>query len=106
MGFLHIQSGAAPQIADNGEYRLSDESGIILVLIPGGQFWMGAEPRPDPARPKINVDPRARKIEAPSHPISLAPFFLSKYEPPKGNGHAFSHPTTAPIQPVLNLAAG
>jgi formylglycine-generating enzyme required for sulfatase activity/serine/threonine protein kinase len=82
--FQHWESGRAPDVGA-GESIVPDESfGIILVLVPGGEFEMGAQ-RGDPTAP--NFDPEAdpsewsTRFEKPStvH-VTLAPFFISKYE--------------------------
>ncbi len=47
---------------------------MVLVLLPGGRFWMGADsgsrnPSPD---------------TTPAHPVRLGEFFISKYELTQG----------------------
>jgi formylglycine-generating enzyme required for sulfatase activity len=59
-----------------------DERGaIVLVLIPGGCFWMGAErtATSPQSRDRI-VHAGARDDEAPVNRVCLDPFFLSKFE--------------------------
>jgi formylglycine-generating enzyme required for sulfatase activity len=82
--FLHLQSGAAPAIGPDGRWVLGDETGIVLVLIPGGEFLMGAQ-SDDPSRP--NFDPEAEADESAffeggrqAFPAVLEPYFISKYE--------------------------
>lgn len=70
-------SGKPPKRAESNALALSAESAVVLVLLPGGTFTMGVsltgtEPPDDPVRP----DPD----EQPAHRVTLAPFFLSKYE--------------------------
>ncbi len=75
--FWHVVSGARPEFTDErGVTRLRAEDGIVLVLLPGGRFAMGAEPRAD----AINSDALAHDYEAPVHDVELAPFMLSKFE--------------------------
>lgn len=78
--FLHIQTGASPVRAKKG-WAVSDASGVVLVLLPGGTFRMGAQ-KPSDATPvgSPNVDPRALGGEGPVHEVTLAPFFIGKYE--------------------------
>ena len=74
--FAHLQSGAPAGRAADGTLRLLADTGIVLVLLPGGTFAMGANPTG--AR---NVDPLAETInEMPVHNVTLAPFLLSKFE--------------------------
>ena len=42
--FAHLQSGEPPQIV-NGNYVRTAETSIVLTLVPGGSFWMGASNR-------------------------------------------------------------
>ncbi|MBI4881314.1 MAG: SUMF1/EgtB/PvdO family nonheme iron enzyme [Planctomycetes bacterium] len=79
--FHHVQSGARPERDANGRLLITPESGLVLVLIPGGTFCMGAQKR-DEALP--NFDPAAQEDEeyAASEvlELTLAPFFLAKHE--------------------------
>jgi formylglycine-generating enzyme required for sulfatase activity len=63
----------------------SAKEGLVLVLLPGGTFSMGAR-RPDAQHPEgsPNVDPDAQLDESPVHEVTLTPFFLSKYEVTQG----------------------
>jgi formylglycine-generating enzyme required for sulfatase activity len=54
---------------------------MVLVLLPGGTFLMGAQ-RTDPKGP--NYDPGAASNESPVHEVTLSSFFLSKYEMTQG----------------------
>ena len=73
--FLVLETGEPPGRVD-GALRPTDESGIVLVLLPGGTFRMGVSRRPGDA----NHDPMAQPAESPAHDVALAPFFLAKYE--------------------------
>ncbi len=95
--FAHLQTTAdgadpLPAVRPDGRYDLQETTGLIFVLIPGGTFQMGAR-RPtaeeaedaaegEPLPP--NVDPGAQPKESPVHPVTLAPYFLSKYEMTQG----------------------
>ncbi len=75
---VHALSGTLPERdPHSGALVLGDDTGIVLVLLPGGTFWMGAQAR-DPEGP--NYDPRARWYEGPPRRVALDPFFISKYE--------------------------
>lgn len=70
--FLHLQSGRAPERAGaRGElWRMQPDSGIVLVLVPGGSFQLGQRPgEGPPAAPSL-----------PLHAVELDPYFLSRYE--------------------------
>jgi serine/threonine protein kinase/formylglycine-generating enzyme required for sulfatase activity len=79
--FLLWESGETPQREEeSGGWIVTGESGIILVLLPGGIFNMGATQ----AARGPNYDPEAESVEGPVHAVVLAPFFLSKYEMTQG----------------------
>jgi formylglycine-generating enzyme required for sulfatase activity len=84
--FVHFGSatpGKAIPSRDPGTGRIMPNSnmGIVLVLLPGGTFWMGAQ-RDDANRP--NYDPQAESDEGPVHQVTLSPFFIGKYEVTQG----------------------
>ena len=75
--FAHLGSGSLPK-RDPQSKRLvqGDDAAIVLVLIPGGTFQMGAQ-QTDVNKP--NYDPQADGDESPVHEVTLSPYFLSKY---------------------------
>jgi formylglycine-generating enzyme required for sulfatase activity/serine/threonine protein kinase len=75
--FWHVSSGTKPSRDDRGALTLTDEAGIVFVLLPGGTTTLGAQPN-DPAA--ANFDPAAKPEESPPRAVTLAPFFISKYE--------------------------
>ena len=83
--FAHLQTGTAPKRRPDGKLILTEDTGIVLVLIPGGSFAMGAVP-PSPERPtgSPNVDPLAYVYDHPLTAVKLAPFFMSKFEMTQG----------------------
>ncbi len=89
--FSHLESGSCPQDVGGGR-RLCEESGLVLVLIPGGTFNMGAQKgrSKDPASGP-NRDPFAQEKDGPVHEVTLDPFFLSKYEMTQGQWQRIAH---------------
>lgn len=75
--FAHVASGAAPQRGADGRLRIDESTGIVLVLLPGGRFWMGAQATDPDGR---NYDELAQGADGPPHEVQLSPFLLSKYE--------------------------
>jgi formylglycine-generating enzyme required for sulfatase activity len=79
--FAHLQSGDVATRGTDGKLVLTETTGIVLVLIPGGTFTMGAQ-KTNPNRP--NFDPNAEADEAPPRAVTLSPYFISKYEMTQG----------------------
>jgi len=83
--FAHLQSGSVPERDADGKLVLTEDTGLVLVLLPGGTFTMGAVPKEPEGEPGlVNVDPGAQADEAPCHRVTLGPFLLSKYEMTQG----------------------
>lgn len=81
--FAHLASGSpAVRDARTGELQRDEATGIVLVLVPGGEVVRGATPSSDEAaRAGVpHVDPAARPDEWPPARATLDPFLLSKYE--------------------------
>ena len=68
--FAHLETGAEARRLANGLLDVSEESGIVFVLVPGGTFMMGESPS----------EVSSFDWEWPEHPVTLGPFFLSKFE--------------------------
>jgi serine/threonine protein kinase/formylglycine-generating enzyme required for sulfatase activity len=79
--FAHLMSGSPAERGTDGRLLLREESGVVLVLLPRGSFWMGAQSG-DPAG--RNHDPQAQSGEGPVHEVELSAFLLSKYEMTQG----------------------
>ncbi|MFN0205210.1 MAG: SUMF1/EgtB/PvdO family nonheme iron enzyme [Planctomycetota bacterium] len=79
--FLQVETGAAPARDADGKFIITEATGVILVLVPGGTFDMGCV-RPNPQNPKNspNADDFAEVDEGPVHSVTLKPFFIAKYE--------------------------
>jgi formylglycine-generating enzyme required for sulfatase activity len=89
--FAHLQTGKVPERGKNGKLILTEDMGLVFVLIPGGTFNMGAAP-PSEANPagSPNADPEAADMEGPVHEVTINPFFLSKYEMTQGQWLRFT----------------
>jgi formylglycine-generating enzyme required for sulfatase activity len=113
--FVHRFTGTVPTRRVDGQLILTEETGLVFVLIPGGSFDMGAAP-PSDENPigTPNVDPDTTFLEGPVHRVHVPPFFLSKYEMTQaqwlratGSNPSFYEPGTyyanysnAPITPL------
>jgi serine/threonine protein kinase/formylglycine-generating enzyme required for sulfatase activity len=75
--FAHLASGAPARRDSAGQLQLNADTGVVLILVPGGQDWLGVQ-GDDPDG--INYDERAEPDEGPPFRASLDPYFLSKYE--------------------------
>ncbi len=78
--FVHDASGVAPEFLGGGRYAVTDKTGVVLVLIPGGTATLGAQHTDSKGRESLDYDPFAQEDEAPVLRIELAPYFLGKYE--------------------------
>ncbi len=103
--FLHLEThrGAIPAPGNGERIPLppGNDTGLVFVLLPGGDFWMGAEanpPRhPDGPNGGPNSDPDVLTDPGPlfkswekSYPVEgLMPFFMSKYEMTEGQWEFF-----------------
>ena len=74
--FAHLLTGDPATPSTDGSYDLEEEHGLVLVLIPGGEFRMGATR----VEGEPNFDPLANRNEGPVHEVVLDPYFLSKFE--------------------------
>lgn len=81
--FLHLATGTLPETNSDGTYGVTAMTGVVLVLLPGDTFFMGAQ-TPTPSGGEVNCDPLARTDESPVNQVSLEPFFVSKYELTQG----------------------
>ena len=62
---------------ENGRIAVTGDTGVVFVLLPGGTFLMGGQHRSADAP---NYDDSSPLGEGPPVAVTLAPFFLSKYE--------------------------
>ncbi|MFH0946507.1 MAG: bifunctional serine/threonine-protein kinase/formylglycine-generating enzyme family protein [Planctomycetota bacterium] len=89
--FWHVASGERPERDEEGRLVMTGLTGIVLVLLPGNRFFMGSQSQ-DPAG--VNYDPHAVENEfgEDGRPVAvtLAPFFLSKYEMTQGQWERFT----------------
>ncbi|HKD99622.1 MAG TPA: SUMF1/EgtB/PvdO family nonheme iron enzyme, partial [Planctomycetota bacterium] len=74
-------SGAKPKVDAAGRAAMDGETAIVLVLIPGGTFAMGAQAT-SPGAP--HFDPTAEPTQGPVRDVTLDPYFLSKFEMTQG----------------------
>ena len=87
--FWLVESGDRPE-RDTLErhWRITGDTGIVLVLLPGGEFLMGASR--DPEVERRNLDPAAEPDEGPVRLVALSPFFISKFEITQGQWLAWT----------------
>jgi formylglycine-generating enzyme required for sulfatase activity len=79
--FAHLQTGEIPDRGVDGKIKITEEMGLVFVLVPGGTFSMGAM-KPDDEHPvgSPNVDSKAFDDQVPVHSVTVEPFLLSKFE--------------------------
>jgi serine/threonine protein kinase/formylglycine-generating enzyme required for sulfatase activity len=95
--FAHPQTGSVPTRDDAGKLVLSEAMGLVFVLLPGGDFAMGAQGS-DPTGP--NYDPEVGPDQGPVHHVTLSPFFLSKFEMTQGQWQRFAGRNPSRNQPA------
>ncbi len=78
--FWHVLTGERPERGADGRLAITEESGVVLVLLPAGRFHMGSSRDPDSG----NHDPWGREDEEPVHEVALDAFFCAKYELTQG----------------------
>ncbi|MFT7670483.1 MAG: serine/threonine protein kinase/formylglycine-generating enzyme required for sulfatase activity [Planctomycetota bacterium] len=89
--FWHMQSGERPERDDDEQLVVNSEMGIVLILIPPGEFTMGAvRPAGFDQHEQPNFDPGANDNEMPLQEVQLGAFFLSKYEMTQGQWLRFT----------------
>lgn len=86
--FWHVQSGSEPVPGPDGRLAIDDETGIVLVLIPGGTDVLGAQGE-DPRQPNFDGE-QAKSNEGPIHEVEVSPYFLGKYEVTQGQWLRFT----------------
>lgn len=78
--FHHAASGEMPRLDAKGEWIIGADTGMVFVLLPGGDALMGAQAtEPQSAR----YDPAASRTEAPWR-AELAPYFIAAHEVTQG----------------------
>jgi formylglycine-generating enzyme required for sulfatase activity len=97
--FAHLRSGTPAARGADGRLTMSEDNGIVLVLLPGDCFWMGmsVEKPADASRPGGFA--LARYDEVPVHRVCLDPFFLSKYEVTQAQWLRLTGTNPSQIQP-------
>ncbi len=80
--FVHLLTGCVPERDDSGALRVIGDMGIVLVLLPGGEFDMGSPPdekgRPRPGeKGPTRTD---REDWEMLHTVSLSSFLIAKHE--------------------------
>lgn len=79
--FAVAETGVMPERSDDGVLVIDSDTAVVLVLIPGGTFQMGCAEGPVE---KPNHYPFVGPDSSPVHAVSLAPYFIGKYELTQG----------------------
>ena len=99
--FAVLATGLVPERDERGELVVTADTGLVLVLLPGGTFSMGAQAT---AASEANHDPQAQFHEGPVHAVRLSPFFLSKFELTQGQWQRLAGGNPSYYQPPDGLA--
>ena len=79
--FADARTGRIAVRDKNGKISVGEEDGLVYVLLPGGSFAMGAQSKNEDLP---NHDPAARAEEGPVHRVTVAAYFVSKFEMTQG----------------------
>jgi serine/threonine protein kinase/formylglycine-generating enzyme required for sulfatase activity len=100
--FAHLLTGEPAERGPDGRLVLQDATGVVLVLLPGGTFLMGAQ-RGNPEG--ANYDPQAQPEESPVREVAVGPYFISKYEMTQGQWkRATGRLPSTLVEPLLHPA--
>jgi serine/threonine-protein kinase len=66
-----------PSLRPDGSLEVTDDTGLVFILVPGGSFAMGAQHADANG---ANFDPEAEVSEGPVQEVVLGAYFLSRYE--------------------------
>jgi len=90
--FAELLSGTPAVRGPDGWLRVTGETGLVLVLLPGGTTWLGSQA--DPAGPNYDPAYSSDAKWAPSvgavREVSIPAFFTSKYEMTQGQWARFT----------------
>ena len=101
--FWAAGTGTRPVWDDVDEiWVVGPQTGMVLALLPGGSFMMGADPKErDPKR----RDPWASQYTAPVHEVRLDPFFMAAHEMTQGQWLQVMRTPTSTHRPESETAA-
>ena len=95
--FADLQLGLGPEKDESGQQRMTAETGLVYVLLPGGTFKMGSP-----------EDEKDRKQDEKQHDVTVSPFLISKYEVTRAQwtrvGRALRIPHSPDMGPAYPVA--
>ncbi len=103
--FWHVQSGDEPARGVDGRWVIAADTGIVLVLIPGGASVLGTQTE-DPDAPNFCDPALVPDWEVPAHEVRLDPYFLSKYETTQGQWRRATAHNPSRYQGRITVGAG
>jgi len=98
--FAAPETGALPSRGQDKKIRMESDSCLILILVPGGSFKMGASNRQEDRLSNGNYDPWAFPREGPVHEVKIQPYFISKYEMTREQWRKISSQAYDPFCPI------
>ncbi|MBL8862614.1 MAG: SUMF1/EgtB/PvdO family nonheme iron enzyme [Planctomycetes bacterium] len=98
--FAHLATGAPATRGADGRLVLAPETGVVLVLLPGGRFQMGSVSDPE----HEDHDPQATTREQPAHAIDLEPFFMARHDLTEAQWQRLAgREAKKPLHPVVEV---
>ena len=93
-----VGSGELPARTADGSLAIEDDTAVVLVLVPGGSYTVGAQPEGG-----RHTDPVAQPNEGPENAVSLRPYLIARTELTQHQWTAMGEPN--PSRHVIGATA-
>ena len=90
-----------PKRGADGRLDVVESTGLVIVLLPGARYLMGAQHR-DPEDDRYDPESREHE-EEPLHEVELEPFFISKFEVSQAQWRRITGRNPALFHPDYNI---
>jgi len=102
--FADLQSGVVPRRDKDGQLVITEQTGLVFILLPGGSFAMGSQSSDADAPNYFNpLGSPIEEDEIPVDTVVLSPFFISKYELTQGQWSRFAGANPSSYPPGVSV---